>query len=160
MARATSAPTKELACQTRLLHLHQGLPQPAALSWEDSPSIHLCHSRADGDGQGFSRMAAAPCTMCAQHSEIQAPILPFCLLNVQVLEQFIANVWISCRLEKLTARGTPWQCYFSLWRDLCLLQHPKNGIAEIRVILMATFCLCLAVIKEAHLVFKCLSFPT
>lgn len=54
--RAAIAPTKELACQTRLLHLHHGaLSRPAAFSWEESPSLtarsrQRCHPSLSARG--------------------------------------------------------------------------------------------------------------
>lgn len=57
LPRATIAPTKELACQTLLLHLHHGAPsRPAAFSWEESPSLtarsrQRCHPSLSARGQ-------------------------------------------------------------------------------------------------------------
>lgn len=62
--RAAIASTKELACQTRLLHLHHGAPaRPEAFSWEEN----LCLTAAQTsisvsprtDGQGCCLPAAA-----------------------------------------------------------------------------------------------------
>lgn len=43
---------------------------------------------------------------CRLSSEMPAPVLPFCLLNFQVLEGLIAKLWISCRLAGRKVGGT------------------------------------------------------
>lgn len=57
LPQAAIAPTKELTCQTLVLHLHHGAPsRPAAFSWEESPSLtarsrQRCHPSLSARGQ-------------------------------------------------------------------------------------------------------------